>query len=391
VRPELPASGNPGADFGSADVPGPAQGADGEITEKRRRLRDYLDAKGLSGVYLKRQDNFAWITGGHLNHVGLATETGGAGLLITPSASYLVSNCVEAPRLLQEEGLDAQGYEALVFPWDQDREAALVRQVVGDGRLAADCGLDGADALGAGFRALRYRLTPAETDRYRELGYRSAEALAGVARTVLPGETEAQVAGRLSDALWAHRIDCAGIFVGADNRISRFRHPIVTETPIERRAMITVNARKWGLVVSFTRFIQFGPLDPDLRRRYQAAVEIDCAMIAATRPGRPVVEVLRLGLAAYVDRGFPEEPKLHHQGGAIGYLPREYKVTPDSTETVGEDQAFAWNPSITGVKSEDTVLATLEGPEVLTPPVDYPSLTVVADGIEFSRPDILCL
>lgn len=377
MRPDVPGT------------PGPARSVDAEISEKRRRLREYLDAEGLSAVYLKRQDNVAWITGGHLNHVGLATETGGAGLLLTPSASYLVSNCIEAPRLLQEEDLEAQGYEALIFPWDQDREAALVREVVGDGKLAADCGLDGAGSLGPRFRGLRYRLTLAEIDRYRELGFRSAEALAGVARTVLPGETEARVAGRLSEALWGHRIDCAGIFVGADDRISRFRHPIVTETPIERRAMITVNARKWGLVVSFTRFVHFGPLEPELRRRYKAAVEIDCAMIAGTHPGRPAVEVLHLGLAAYAERGFPEEPKLHHQGGAIGYLPREYKVTPDSTETVQEDQAFAWNPSITGVKSEDTVLVSAEGPELLTPPVDYPSLDI--EGVDFPRSDILIL
>ncbi|MFW5843497.1 MAG: M24 family metallopeptidase [Spirochaetota bacterium] len=389
MEPGVPGSDTPGADTPRSGVPGPARGIDAEIAEKRRRLRAYLDAEGLPGVYLKRQDNVAWITGGHLNHVGLATEMGGAGLLFTPSACYLVANCIEAPRLLQEEELEAQGFEALVYPWDRDREADLIREVVGDGKLAADCPLEGARALGSDFRALRYRLTPAETDRYRELGFRSAEALAGVARTVLPGETEAQVAGRLSDALWAHRIDCAGIFVGADERISRFRHPIVTETPIERRAMITVNARKWGLIVSFTRFVRFGPLEPELRRRYQAAVEIDCAMMAATRPGRPAVEVLRRGLAAYADRGFSEEPKLHHQGGAIGYLPREYKVTPDSTESVGEDQAFAWNPSITGVKSEDTILATTDGPEILTPAVDYPSLNV--EGVDFPRSDILIL
>ena len=50
-----------------------------------------------------------------------------------------------------------------------------------------------------------------------------------------------------------------------------------------------------------------------------------------------------------------------------------------------DHQAFAWNPSIAGTKSEDTVLITHSGAEVLTQTPDLPVLE--SDSIE--RPDIL--
>ena len=54
--------------------------------------------------------------------------------------------------------------------------------------------------------------------------------------------------------------------------------------------------------------------------------------------------------------GFPGEELKHHQGGAIGYRAREWVAHPASQEVVQARQAFAWNPTITGTKIEDTAL-----------------------------------
>jgi Xaa-Pro dipeptidase len=68
---------------------------------------------------------------------------------------------------------------------------------------------------------------------------------------------------------------------------------------------------------------------------------------------------------------------------------RDYKVNFRSEEVVQENQAFAWNPSITGSKSEDTMIATSDGPILLSKPVFFPELKMEVEGVEFSRPDIL--
>ena len=65
--------------------------------------------------------------------------------------------------------------------------------------------------------------------------------------------------------------------------------------------------------------IQFGQLDEDIRRRYDANVHIDCVMMANSIPGQPVVNAFNKGLEAYKEHGFEKEYELHHQGGSIGY------------------------------------------------------------------------
>jgi len=153
--------------------------------------------------------------------------------------------------------------------------------------------------------------------------------------------------------------------------------------------MVSVNARKWGLIVSLTRFVHFGRLPRELKKKYEANVFIDCTMIAYTKPGTPARGVLQKGMDAYREKGFPEEWKLHHQGGSIGYTGRDYRTHSKTPDVIQENQAFTWNPSLTGTKSEDTILATINGPEMITHPLIYPTLSMKIAGVSFSRPAIL--
>jgi antitoxin VapB len=81
---------------------------------------------------------------------------------------------------------------------------------------------------------------------------------------------------------------------------------------------------------------------------------------------------------AYAAQGFPGEERFHHQGGQTGYGEREWVATPQGTEVVVNSQAFAWNPSIRGGKTEDTVLLRDGVIENLTA---TPTLPVLADAI----------
>jgi Xaa-Pro aminopeptidase len=361
----------------------------GEIKEKERRVREFLRLKNLKALLFKRQANFSWMTGGGLNLVGIATEMGATSLLITENSKFVISNNIEAPRMIEEEGLEKQGFIIKTFPWFEDQEALTMKELTGDGPVGCDVPFPNTLMLTEEIAKLRYSLTPEEQTRYRWLGERVSIALEKTLMKTKKGEKESAVVGRLCKELWKDRIDPITLMSAADDRISQFRHPIPTEKKIEKYLMVSVNARKWGLIVSLTRFVHFGKLPKELKEKYEANVFIDCTLMAHTCPGIPVREVFQKGVDAYQGKGYPEEWKFHHQGGSIGYTGRDYRVNFKTPDIIQENQAFTWNPSITGTKSEDTILATLKGPEMITHPILYPTLSLSVAGISFIRPAIL--
>ncbi len=201
--------------------------------------------------------------------------------------------------------------------------------------------------------------------------------------------TEHEMAASLSAEVCKRGMVPAVVLVAADERIFGYRHPIPKEKVVWRYAMLVLVARKWGLHVSLTRFVHFGDIPEDLRAKQLAAAKVDAVFIDGTRPGALVAQIFEAALRAYDEVGFPEEWHLHHQGGATGYEPRSYRAAPGVPYRVLANQAFAWNPSITGAKSEDTIIATAEGPEVISATPRLPVVKVTVSGRERTRADVL--
>jgi Xaa-Pro dipeptidase len=360
-----------------------------EVDEKKARVRDLMMRLNLDAVLLRKQCNFSWLTGGHLNLVGIATEMGAAPLLLTPEKQYVICNNIEAPRIEKEEGIPEQGYELVTYKWFEERERELIQELTKKGRVGSDSPYPGTEDISNHINQLRYSLTPWEVERYKEVGLLASTAVEATAQSIEPGDKECEVIGRLAQRLWANRVDFVTTFCAADERIANFRHPIATEKSIETRAMLGVNARKWGLIVTLTRFVQFGTVPHELMKQYEDNVYIECVLMANTVPGKQVADVLEKGIEAYKERGYPEEYQFHHQGGATGYLGRDYRVNFRTPDIVQENQAFCWNPSIAGTKSEDTMIATSKGPLILSKPVQYPIVEMEVEGYTFKRPGIL--
>jgi Xaa-Pro dipeptidase len=116
---------------------------------------------------------------------------------------------------------------------------------------------------------------------------------------------------------------------------------------------------------------------------------MDCAFMAATRPGVSARDVLERGIDAYREKGYPDGWKRHRQGGSIGYTGRDFRTSFNTPDVVEENQAFTWNPSITGTESEDTILATSNRPVMITRPIFYPTISMQVDGRTFVRPALL--
>lgn len=359
-----------------------------EIREKERRAREFMVREGLESLALSSIGNFAWATCGGQSHVSIATETGGAAVVFTREARYIVCDNIEARRIEDEE-VAGQGFEFRTCLWFESRKDDLIREIAGNGTLGSDTPMAGAKGIAAAFDPCRYSLTPEEVERYQWLGRNTGECLAQAAREIEPGMTEHQIASMLNRLHAERGMTPVVTLIAADERIAHYRHPIPTDKTLERCAMLVTSTRRWGLVLSATRMVHFGPRTPELRCRHEAVAQVDAALIAGTRPGANVAEVFRKGVEAYKLTGFREEWRLHHQGGPTGYKGREFRATEQSAALVAENQAFAWNPSITGTKTEDTIIATPNGPIILSGTDDWPTIEVEVDGQTIRRPEIL--
>lgn len=360
-----------------------------EIETKHEQIRQFMHGHHLDGVLMTSTHNFAWFTGGGSNYVNTATECGAAHLLVTANSRVVICNNIEAARLMGEED-----FSGLVdfeqHSWhDHREESEAIRKHTAGKRLACDIGMPGLSLLPADFDLLRHTLVEDEIARYREICRDTGEALGVAARSAKPGQTEHEIAGIMACEMLKRALLPIVLLVAADDRINRYRHPLPTSCKMTRSAEMVICARRKGLVSAATRIVHYGKLPQDLARRHEAVMKVDAAAILASKPGRPVREVFEDIRAMYARTGFPDEWKLHHQGGLIGYQPREYIAGPADAHTVRMNQAFAWNPSITGTKSEDTILITEYGPEVLTTSPDWPQEEIIVADRAVSRPEIL--
>jgi antitoxin VapB len=358
-----------------------------EFDQKQEVIRRLLAQNELDALLLRNVSSFAWATNGAASYVNTATTTGAAALLVTPTDRFLICDNIEATRLEQEEELKQQGWQFRVGEWHG--AAGQVDELTRGKRLGSDSPYAGATDLSAAMSRLRANLTPQEGDRFRILSRLCAEAMDEAIRSVRPGQSEYEIAGQLAQAAESRGAPAIVNLIASDERIFSFRHPLPTAKKVERYGMLVLCGRRWGLVCSLTRLVHFGPLPDELRRKAEATALVDATLITATRPGRVLGEIFEQGVQAYEAAGFPDEWRLHHQGGSAGYEPREMVATPNSSGAVIQGQVYAWNPSITGVKSEDCILIGESENEVLTEIDGWPTIRLEITGREIKRPAIL--
>ncbi|PJF40585.1 MAG: M24 family metallopeptidase [Chloroflexi bacterium] len=350
-----------------------------EIDHKHEQLRALLEARQADGIWLQRARNLFWMTAGADPTIPVDSEGGAYSILVTPDARTIFTNNIEATRLHAEDHLEDFGFRYREFAWHQPETPQ------GDGIISdMDANVE------AEMQQLRWVLTEGEQNRLRALGRDAAVAIDKAARVIHEGVTEFEIASILDREVRKRGGVAVVNLIGTDERISKFRHPLPTDKQLARYAMLVVCMRRGGLIVSATRFAHIGPAPDELHDKMRAITAIDAAVMAASRPGRTLGEVFDDLLAAYDSHGVADQWQYHHQGGLGGYIARERIATPDDPTVLQAGQMCAWNPSLVGAKSEDTILINDNGFEIVTAHgVDWPTLEVNIDGQTVARPGIL--
>ena len=347
---------------------------------KRDRLLKVLADHGADRLLLTSQTALAWYLDGARIHVNLAAPPIVAAV-VSADADVIMINSNEADRLTAEEL--PSWVTVRQIPWDQSVLQAAT-DALGDG-LGPDAGTlvedDAADAL----RDARSPLLPRETARFRRLGTETAALLTDLLHQAAPHQVESELAAVVAGGITAIGAEPLVVLVGGESR-GQHRHPLATDAPIGRRALVVVCARRHGLVINVSRWVRFGPATAAERDADARILEVEAEFFAGIRPGATLADVFASGCRGYGAHGFDaEEWRRHHQGGIAGYAGRDPRGTATATDPIRIGQAFAWNPSAPGAKVEDTVLLTEAGLEVLTFDPRWPSVEVRG----LSRPDVL--
>ena len=358
-----------------------------ELEAKHQKLVEWLDAENLEGVLIRRHENVAWLTGGAAEvRVLTPGETGVASLLVTAKGKrYYFTTENEAPRLHDEE-FGALDFEPVVFPWYCDDTLPAAQRLSGV-ELGSDT--PGPGLIPVNLRPLREALSDTEMARYRWLGEETAGATIESLHEVEPGLSEYDLEAITASNLLRRGIQPSVYLYAVDDRILKYKHAAARGKRLKQYAMLNLCTRKWGLVISITRFVHFGELPAELATGFKSAAQVNAALLHATRVGATSAGLFRVAQASYAAEGFPGEEEFHHQGGSTGYGEREWLAAPEGKQSVVNHQAFAWNPSIRGAKAEDTVILNDGKIEWLTSTPELPVIEAGVDGSVYPAAGVL--
>lgn len=362
-----------------------------EFEIKLERIRVFMKEKGVAGVILNTQRNFAWLTGGGESAVVITSEAAAVSLLVTLKDVFLLAPNDEVSRFMDEE-LKGLPVKPLVYQWyegiNTDIKKELVKKIV-KGYVGSDSPLPWARMIEPEFKRLRYQLLPEEIQRYKLLARETAQVVEEVAHSLKPGMSEEEIRALVAGKLYEKSIIPTVLLVGVDEGIFKYRHVIPRGRRLRRYAQINICAKRGGLVVALTRLVHFGKLSEEIKKRQRVAEKVYAAFLYGLKPGARISDIFKEAISLYGKYGYPGEWRKHHQGGAIGYNEREYIATEKSEEVVLLNQAFAFNPTLEGAKVEDTVLLTEKGVEILTYTGNWPYREVEYKGKKFKVPEIL--
>ena len=360
-----------------------------EFNIKLKRITDFFEKTGYEAMVIGRQDNFSWLTNGGDNSLIITSDYGCALLVITKGQSYLVAAKMDGQRIIDEEiaGFDI---EPVIIKWYEPGLSVKVAEIIKGKRTISDISVDGADVNVAEIYDLHYPLTDIEISSLKENCKKSEEIFVNVLESVKPGVSEIDIKASLEYEYSKANMICDVILIGADDRISKYRHPIPTYRKINKLAMIHTAVKNKGLHAIITRMVYFGDkLPEDIARKFDVLCQIESASISMCSAGQKFSNILATQKQIYKNNGFGKEWEEHFIGGVTGYMIADPGRCLNTDLRVVNRQAYNWFVTITGTKVEETTINIGDRREILTSTGLWPTKKYTFNGQNFKLPQIL--
>jgi Xaa-Pro aminopeptidase len=357
-----------------------------DIDAKQQRVAELLNQVGCDGLLVLDAANLAWLSSGAVARSVLdATEQ--PALYFTPTQRWLLSSNVESQRMFDEE-LDGLGFLLKEWPWHWGREQLLADLVV-NRKAACDEPFRDTKLVSDALRPWRRLLTAYEQACIKLTGQVVSHALEATCRTAAPGDTERELAGQISHRLYRRGATPAMISVAADGRSRAYRRHGFTSAPVQKHAVLTCTARKYGLYVTASRSFSFGPPEEQFRKEHLTACKVAATFIASTWPDAGPKEMFNAARRVYLLTGFEHEWQLAPQGWLTGRGPVEQNLLPDTGELLRTGNVATWGPTVGAASCCDTFLIADAGPQRLTPTEQWPLIGLRISGGEVVVPNVL--
>lgn len=358
-----------------------------DIDGKQARVAELLQEIECDGLLVLEPENFAWLTSGGNPRSSFHLEEQPA-LFFTTDQRWVLANNVDSQRLFDEE-VNGLGFQVHEWPWQKGRKKFLENFCAGK-QLACDREISGLKLVAEYLRQHRRALTAYEQVGYRVLGQIAVHALEATGRAMTPNDlSEQEIAGQISHRLWHRGAELVAVSVLADGRSEFYRQAGATPARVHRSCLLTLTAHKFGLCVTASRALSFGPPAETFDREQDAACKISATYIASTWPDALPRQILATGRRVYQLTGYEHEWRLSPQGQVTGRASVELAVTPQTEELFRQGWAVTWRASVGQAVSCDTFLITDQGPESITPAESWPQKRIRVQGGEFLRPFIL--
>lgn len=221
---------------------------------------------------------------------------------------------------------------------------------------------------------LRYQKDAEEIDAIRRAIAITDEAMNGVLELIRPGMTEHEVAGeieRLQRTMGGER-SASEIIVASGPR-SAMPHGIASERIIgqDEPVMFDLGTVVDGYLADLTRTIHIGPASKEFRRIYQVVLDAQARAEEGIKPGMRASDADALARDHIVASGYGNYFG-HSLGHSIGLDNHETPaLSPFDDTTLEPGMVVTVEPGIylpgrEGVRTEDVVVITEDGCEVLT-------------------------